>query len=196
MENLKIRTNGCKECSEKIQKELFRLGYEWTDWGKKIQHRPQALYFYLGYGNEMCVFWRDERGSKQEDVRRYKEVTLQNLQQMETPVMLEVKEDCVWCIINTGNEGICCVDDPASYLIGGEIKPTCHQCKDYATTDKSAEAGQKKKKVVRYYAQIATDGNKWFWSDGNSSAFQITSREPTEPKVCPETNRIYIEVEG
>ena len=33
MENMKIRTYGIKELSERVQKELFRLGCEWIGSG-------------------------------------------------------------------------------------------------------------------------------------------------------------------
>jgi hypothetical protein len=60
MKDCKIRTYGIAELSEKIQKELFRMGYKWKDGSKTIQYQTAPYLFVDGnlisYDYTNCVF--------------------------------------------------------------------------------------------------------------------------------------------
>jgi hypothetical protein len=78
MENLKIRTYGIKELSERVQKELFRLGYEWIFSGEVVLNTKSDDFIYI-IDNEMC-----SSGAREEE-ESCREITLYDLEQMKTP---------------------------------------------------------------------------------------------------------------
>lgn len=86
MENLKIRTYGINELSERVQKELFRLGYLW--FGETIQNINARQSSFL-FADTYKRITHDYRNLEYFNSHENKEVTLQDLIDMPTPVKEE-----------------------------------------------------------------------------------------------------------
>lgn len=125
METMKIKTYGIKELSEKVQVEASRLGYRWRNHTNPINYELKP---YLFLNQELVIFYRDESDCKDHDVMDYKEVTLQDLIDIPTPVVFEVRKDCKHIKIDTPAPFVCW-----KYATGESInnKKSCHNCRDY-----------------------------------------------------------------
>ena len=171
MENMKIRTYGIKELSEKVQRELFRLGCAWASGNR---HYYDHIHHIIVVKSEVIT--------SSPDYLTLKEVTLQDLIDMPTPVVFEVKADCEHKAEDAFN--YCEHKDEVIGQCSGNI--SCHACTDY----------EKKKRVVRYWAEAVHNVDFEYKLKFKTNEELQTKGLTKQPiKVCPDTHRIYIEVE-
>jgi hypothetical protein len=223
MENMKIRTYGSTQMAVMVQEELLRIGCYWLDGVKGIRE-CKGIY---GIDVREGIIMFDRYQGNFDNVGR-KEVTLYDLQQMETPVVFEVKEDCA-CYETEAGLKICSKKrelEKVFILRDDTYSTTCHNCPDYEKKKESDDIAdsliyalknnkivintdttklmeelrnfncpdyEKEKKLVKLFICVDKDTKELYaekfegWADGKNYV--------SYAKVCPETHRIYIEVE-